>query len=73
VNVAEGAARRSPKEFVRFLLIARGSAMELRVLLDIAHRTGAFGQEPTQQGEAVLNRVISLLNGLIRHLDNRVG
>jgi four helix bundle protein len=71
-NVAEGAARRSPREFIRFLLVARGSAMELRVLLDIAHRVRLLRDEPFQAGIAMIDRVVSLLNGLIRHLDGRV-
>src|SRR5699024_6287659 len=34
VNIAEGAARRSKKEFARFLSMSRGSANELCVLLE---------------------------------------
>jgi four helix bundle protein len=45
-NVAEGAARRSKPEFVRFLLTARGSATELRLLLDIACQIGHLTRSP---------------------------
>ncbi|MCA1580571.1 MAG: four helix bundle protein [Acidobacteria bacterium] len=39
-NIAEGAARRSKKEFSQFLSVARGSATELNLLLDVACQTG---------------------------------
>ena len=39
-NVAEGFDRFSAKEFRRFLLIARGSAAELRTQLVLAHELG---------------------------------
>jgi four helix bundle protein len=39
-NIAEGYDRTTPKEFSRFLDIARGSAAELRTQLDIALAVG---------------------------------
>jgi len=39
-NIAEGAARSSRKEFVHYLMIARGSLSELDTQLRIAHDLG---------------------------------
>jgi four helix bundle protein len=45
-NIVEGAARRSPAEYARFLEVALGSAAEVRYLLDLARDLGlASGQE----------------------------
>lgn len=39
-NIAEGAARKSPKEFIRFLHIARDSISELDTYIEIAKQLG---------------------------------
>jgi four helix bundle protein len=71
-NIAEGAARRSKKEFVRFLLAARGSATELRLLLDIACQTGNLASARFRVCDALLDRIILMISGLIRRSDRRV-
>src|SRR2546421_12926491 len=43
-NIAEGAARRSPKEFVHFISNAQGSARELETELLIAQRLGYLSE-----------------------------
>jgi four helix bundle protein len=70
-NIAEGAARRSKREFSRFLLIARGSATELRLLLDIAHETGSLREEDFHRCEQKLDRVFAMTSGLIRRSDTK--
>jgi four helix bundle protein len=70
-NIAEGAARRSKKEFTRYLLTARGSATELRLLLDIACQTGMLPTDRFRQREAILDRIILMVSGLIRRSDRR--
>jgi len=66
-NIAEGAARRSKKDFARFLLAARGSSSELHVLLEIAHETGILSEERFQVCEQTIDRISSMTSGLIRH------
>ncbi|HSS44257.1 MAG TPA: four helix bundle protein [Thermoanaerobaculia bacterium] len=68
-NVAEGAARRSKREFGRFLLAARGSATELRLLLDIACQTGSLTQERFDLLGRTLDRIIAMSSGLIQRAD----
>src|SRR2546423_4045490 len=44
-NIAEGAARDSPKEFTHFLSTAQGSASELETEILIAHKLGYFAEK----------------------------
>lgn len=46
-NIAEGQARSSPKEFLRFLSIALGSLAELATQLELAKRLGYAEEEFT--------------------------
>jgi four helix bundle protein len=72
-NIAEGAARRSKQEFARFLLTARGSAAELRLLLDIAHETGHLKEDRFREHRDVLDRVIAMTSGLIQRATRLAG
>ncbi|MGE3298755.1 MAG: four helix bundle protein, partial [Porticoccaceae bacterium] len=47
-NIAEGAERNSPPDFIRFLHIAKGSAAELRTQVYIAQRVGIISPERQQ-------------------------
>ena len=62
-NIAEGAARSSRKEFVHFLVLARGSLSELETQLVIA-RELAYVVDSTDV-EALMDRVFRLIAGLI--------
>lgn len=56
-NIAEGCARKSGKEFSRFLDIAQGSAFELETQIEIARRCKVFDE---QFSCSVLDRLAAL-------------
>ncbi len=64
-NIAEGAARKSPKEFIQFLHISLGSLSELETQLEISKRLG-FIREDSISAINNLNRIRQMLQGLIR-------
>ena len=66
-NIAEGAGRRTKKEFIQFLFVARGSLSELDTQLEIANRLGYF---PVQRWEGLdvdMVNIDKMISGLIRH------
>jgi len=65
-NIAEGAARRSTLDYLRFLSIARGSLSELDTQLQISTRLGFIDISP--ELNELVDRVFSKLNALIRSL-----
>jgi len=67
-NIAEGAARRSTMDYLRFLSIARGSLSELDTQLQIAQRLNYYIQE--DETRHLADRTFARLNALIRSLDN---
>ena len=70
-NIAEGAGRRTPGEFVHFVGIARGSLAELETLLTIARRLG-YIEEPVFR--AITDDLFELgrmATGLLRSLNER--
>nr|WP_298132556.1 four helix bundle protein [uncultured Pseudoxanthomonas sp.] len=68
-NIAEGAARRSTAEYLRFLSIARGSLSEASTQLQIARRLG-FTQT-TADAERLIDKIFARLTALMKSLDNR--
>jgi four helix bundle protein len=65
-NIAEGYERNSDKEFIRFLLIAKGSIAELRTQLEIARDINYVDQEIFEQLEEKCNKIGSMLTKLVR-------
>lgn len=66
-NIAEGAARETNKEYIRFLYIARASLMEVDTQLLIAKRIGLMEEKEYEKLYEDLNEVGRLLNGLINY------
>ena len=67
-NVAEGAARKSEKEFIQFLYIALGSQQELDTQLLIALNLKFISQNDYNEVIEKIQSVGKLLNGLIKYL-----
>jgi four helix bundle protein len=71
-NIAEGSARRTTRDFIAFLHVARGSiaAMETQMLL--AQRVGYLSEQQVDSIMSRLAEVGRLLNGLIAALQRRL-
>ncbi len=69
-NIAEGFDRSSNKEFIQFLVIARGSVSEVKSLSYSALDIGYFDETKFKNVTERCTKLINLLNGLIRYLRN---
>ena len=67
-NLAEGAGRRSQKEFAHFLSNSQGSASELETELIIAHRLGYLDEPTFARLIDQLERIGRLITGLVRQI-----
>jgi four helix bundle protein len=64
-NIAEGLGRGSTKEYIQFVLMARGSLMELETHLIITHNLGYLVSEPLDPLKGETTELGRMLNGLI--------
>jgi len=71
-NIAEGAARESDKEFVRFLSIAQGSTSEVETELLIANRLGYLTSPQYDQIRSSLDDIGRMITGLSKHLKRKI-
>ena len=71
-NIAEGAARNSTKEFLRFIAIARGSLAELETQRLIAIRQTYVNDTETSHLCDMLNEIGRMLSGLQKSLQQKL-
>lgn len=70
-NIAEGSARESNKEYIRFLYIALGSLAELDTQLLIANDLEFIKSDEYQKLSIMLDEIGKMLSGLISYRKNR--
>ena len=57
VNIAEGSAKRSPKEFLNFLNIAYGSSQEIEVLIELSKDIGYIDRNNCEDIDEQIDKV----------------
>ncbi len=67
-NIAEGFDRYSKKDFIRFLIIARGSISEIQNNLYIALDLKYINQDDFQEAYALAKELGKQINGFIKYL-----
>jgi four helix bundle protein len=67
-NIAEGYGRISDAEFNRFLVIARGSSMELKTQLHIAHAICYIEKVMAEKLTGECDQIASMLTSLSKYL-----
>ena len=70
-NIAEGARRKSYKEFAYFLSNSQGSASEVETELLIANRLKYVSDETYRLLSSSLDEIGRMLTGLGHHLENK--
>jgi len=70
-NIAEGFSRRSTKEFVQFLFIAKGSVAEVQSQLYVALDQSYINEEKFDELHSKAEEVARLTSGFIRYLLNK--
>ena len=71
-NVAEGQGRRTTKEFLYHLSVARGSILEVQTQVEIARRLLYLTEDQGKELDQQIIMVIRLLNGLMNALDRKL-
>jgi four helix bundle protein len=66
LNIAEGASRKGPREFRRFLDTARGSLCEVQTALEIARSMEYLPEAEFQRVDAIATETAKTLWGLLR-------
>ena len=67
-NIAEGYARLAPKDYSRFLVIARGSTFELQTQMEICTRLGYTSDEDIKKANRLCEEVSKMLHAILAKL-----
>jgi len=67
-NIAEGTGRFSKKDYIHFLIIARGSLEEVKYLIILCTDLGYITIEHSNLVDMEINKIGKMLNGLINSL-----
>jgi four helix bundle protein len=70
-NIAEGFSRRTTKELVQFLFIAKGPVAEVQSQLYVALDQGYINQQKFDELYSKSDEVARLISGFIRYLLNK--
>ncbi|MDX1586805.1 MAG: four helix bundle protein [Balneolaceae bacterium] len=70
-NIAEGAGRKSEKEFSRFLNIAKGSCYELETQLLISKNLGFMAEEKFLKIEEELVKIEKMIYALVNRINQK--
>jgi len=71
-NIAEGFSRKSNKEFIQFLFIAKGSIAELQSLLYVAEEQGYIKNSLFSELYESADVISKMLSNLIKYLKNNI-
>jgi len=72
VNISEGAARHSPRDYIRFIRISFGSLSEMETLCLISKRRGFINENDLNMLLEEMRIIGSQLSKLIKSLENHV-
>jgi four helix bundle protein len=73
LNIAEGASRRGPKEFRRFLDIARSSLHELEAVFELVTAQGYLSDAEREGLRTCRANCARMVYGLLRKMSDRSG
>ncbi len=65
-NIAEGSGRRTIRDYLRFLYIAKGSFTELEYYIHLSRRLGYLSETDYQRLDALQDETARVLTGFIR-------
>ena len=68
-NIVEGSARRTTKDYLHFLVVALGSASEVRYLLGLAHRLGMLPKVRLDPLQARYGDLVRAMEKLVQSLE----
>jgi four helix bundle protein len=68
-NIAEGFARYQPRDFARFLRVAKGSLLEVKEHLEHAHQVGLTDDTTLAELSSLVHRGVAAATKLIRYLE----